>query len=77
MKIIFQMLEKLRDAAKNHNIPFFYNKNMNLLEKISPMEMKNYADRFAQIILKINQNISTDPCIIAKFICKYIFYFVF
>ncbi|XP_051162498.1 cyclic GMP-AMP synthase-like receptor [Leptopilina boulardi] len=66
--IFMHMLEKLRDAAKNHNIPFFYNKNMNLLEKISSMEMKNYADRFAQIILKINQNISTDPCIIAKFI---------
>ncbi|XP_043474893.1 cyclic GMP-AMP synthase-like isoform X2 [Leptopilina heterotoma] len=66
--IFMHMLEKLCEAAKNHKIPFYYNKDFNLLYKISPIEMKNHADRFAQIISKINQNISTDPFIIAKYI---------
>lgn len=66
--IFMHMLEKLCESANNHYIPFYYNKHMNLLYKIPPIEMKNYADRLAQIISKINQNISTDTCIIAKYI---------
>lgn len=69
------MLQKLHEAFCKHNIPYYWNKKVNLLSNIGNEEMKNMERRLFGILKNIEKQIITDQYAIAKYVCKYIFIF--
>lgn len=71
------MLEKLYDAFHNHCIQYYWDDDYNLLENIGDGEMKNMKGRLDYILKDIRKNIKHDQYAIAKWVCKYLFFFMF
>lgn len=71
------MLEKLHDAFHNHSIKYYWDDDCNLLENIRDEEMKNMKGRLENILKDIRKNIKHDQYAIAKWICKYLSFFMF
>lgn len=64
------MLTKLQKALSDRKLPYLWNNGYNLLEKMSQIEMANYAQRLSQILNKIDKSISENKYIIAEYMCK-------
>lgn len=69
------MLEQLHDAFRNHYIKNYWYDH-NLLENIKHEEMKNMEGRLENILKKIRKTINHDPYAIAKYVCKYLSFFM-
>lgn len=69
------MLRKLHDALHNHCIPFYWDRNMNLLADIGFSEIKDMERRLFHIIKDIEGSIKNDPLAIAKYVCEYLLSF--
>lgn len=63
------MLKKLQSVFEQGKLDYYWNKEYNLLSKISHIEMYNIAQRLKNIIKDIEKN-ATDKYILAKYICK-------
>ena len=63
------MLKILEKSLRIQKLPYFWNKSLNLYEKMSDIEMKNCSNRLRNILNEM-EKINTQPLIIAKYICK-------
>ncbi|CAK9803596.1 Cyclic GMP-AMP synthase-like receptor [Anthophora plagiata] len=66
--LFFTMLKELYHACEQHEIKYFWNKNYNLLGKISKIEMSNITYRLNNIIKHIQKDIMKDSFVLAKYI---------
>lgn len=71
------MLEKLYDVFRNGCITYYWNDKLNLLENIGFDEMKNMEFRLDRILRDIRRTIQDDRYAIAKYVCKYLSFFIF
>lgn len=70
------MLEELYKAFCNRCIQYYWDENVNLLEKIGYNEMENIKGRLSNIIKNIKKQIiekPDDPFAIATYVCKYLY----
>ncbi|XP_043586830.1 uncharacterized protein LOC122569612 [Bombus pyrosoma] len=63
----FEMLKELQRVCEQGKLDYYWNKEYNLLSKISQMKMYNIAQRLKNIIKDIEKN-PTDKYILAKYI---------
>lgn len=71
------MLEKLRDVFHNGWLPYYWDDDLNLLENIGNGEMRNMEGRLENILKSIRKEIKENSYAIARWICKYLFFFIF
>lgn len=64
------VLKEYRDLIKNEQISYYWNKNRNLLNGISPITMSNISNRLNAVIAAIEKN-TAEPNTVAKFLRKY------
>lgn len=67
---LFQILKKYQECLKDAKIPYFWNKNYNLLEVVEG-DLSNTSNRLLNIIKDIDKNVSQNPAVILKYLCKY------
>ncbi|XP_011878529.1 PREDICTED: uncharacterized protein LOC105567890 [Vollenhovia emeryi] len=65
--LFYKMLEKLRDAFRDHRIRHYWDDDLNLLEKIGYHEMQNMEGRIQNILENIGRTIQTDRYAMAKY----------
>lgn len=63
------MLKELQRVCEQRQLDYYWNKEYNLLSRISHMEIYNIARRLKNIIKDIEKN-ATDKYILAKYIRK-------
>ncbi|XP_045764918.1 uncharacterized protein LOC123867090 [Maniola jurtina] len=57
LSVIFrEMVEELYNAVKEKNIPYFWNKNNNLLQGVKPTLLNTYAETLKQVLDSIDGN---------------------
>ncbi|XP_075970177.1 cyclic GMP-AMP synthase-like receptor [Anticarsia gemmatalis] len=57
VSVLFRvMVEELYTAIKNKNIPFFWNKDHNLIETLKPSLQKEYSDKLRDVLASIAAN---------------------
>jgi len=67
----FQMLRMLEKSLSCGKILYYWDERYNLLEGSQDSHKQNLACRLRNIIGDIEKNISGNPCVTAKYICKF------
>lgn len=70
------MLERLYDAFCNCRITYYWDDELNVLENIGFNEMTNIKYRLNRILKDIRRTIENDRYAIAKYVCKYLSFFI-
>lgn len=64
------MLKTYLQYLEQECIPYFWNRDFNLLKHIKPVELANIKNELAKIITKIDRNLLDDPFIIARYFSR-------
>ena len=67
----FQMLKVLEQSLECGKIPYYWDKRYNLLDGFQDSHKQNLACRLKNIIADIEKNVSRNPHVIVKYICKF------
>lgn len=65
------MLKVLEQSLERGKIPYYWDERYNLIEGLLDSHKKNLECRVKNIIADIAKNVSGNPRIIAKYICKF------
>ncbi|XP_025262517.1 uncharacterized protein LOC105259357 isoform X1 [Camponotus floridanus] len=66
--LFFTMLQQLREAFRKGRISYYWDEDLNLLERITHDEMRNMEGRINRIIKDIETTIANDKYAIARYI---------
>jgi hypothetical protein len=65
------MLKVLEQSLDHGKILYYWDKRYNLLEGFQESHKQNLAGRLKNIIADIEKNVSGNPRVTAKYICKF------
>jgi hypothetical protein len=65
------MLKMLEQALECGKIPYYWDKRYNLLDGFQDSHKQNLTCRLKNIIADIEKNVSGNPRVTAKYICKF------
>ncbi|VEN43689.1 unnamed protein product [Callosobruchus maculatus] len=69
-KIFMMMLKKYGDMVKNKCIPYYWNKNFNMIGHFSDVTLNDIANTLANIIKIIDRYVDEDPFVVAKYLIE-------
>ncbi|XP_050513469.1 cyclic GMP-AMP synthase-like receptor isoform X2 [Diabrotica virgifera virgifera] len=69
--VFMTLLKSYYESIKNGKILYYWNKNNNLINGPSAATLTNVENRLKAIINDIDKNLTVDPNVVAKYICKY------
>lgn len=58
------------NCFRNENVPYFWNKDANLIENMKRDTMTNHFNELWRLYNKINREYKNDPTVVAEVICK-------
>lgn len=69
---LLQMLKKYCKYLEDKQIPYYWNKKLNLLEHANSVNFTNIANATRNIIQKIERS-PNDPKVLLDYLCEYFF----
>lgn len=73
---LFQMLKVYQQHLDKNMIPYYWNRNNNLIKGVSPETINNIKQRISKIVMDIERN-STDPYVMIKYLRKLCFLIIY
>nr|CAH7745263.1 unnamed protein product [Callosobruchus chinensis] len=75
--IFMMMLKKYAEMVKNKCIPYYWNKNFNMIGHIKDVTLTDIGNTLSNIINTIDKHVDEDPFIVAEYLSEYLFFSLF